>query len=224
MKKHRLLAEALAKLFAGIAVLALLLFVPAGTLQYPGAWQLMIILFVPMFIAGLLMLFKNPALLARRLNAKETQKQQKQVVGLSALMFIAGFVLAGLDFRFGWNRLPRRISICASVLFLLGYTLYGEVLRENSYLSRTIDVQKDQQLIDTGLYGIVRHPMYTATILMFLAMPLVLGSVWAFILFLAYPLLIIKRIRNEEEVLKNGLPGYTDYTQKVKYRLLPFIW
>jgi len=224
MMRSRLLAEALVKLTAGIVLLALLLFLPAGTLRYPGAWLLMAMLFIPMFLAGLVMLAKNPALLAKRLDAKEKQRQQKQIVGLSGLMFIAGFVLAGLDFRFGWSRLPGWTGTAASVLFLLSYALYGEVLRENAYLSRTIGVQENQKVVDTGLYGIVRHPMYAATVFLFLSMPLVLGSLWAIIPLLFYPLLIARRIRYEEQLLTAELPGYTAYMKKVRWRMIPFIW
>jgi len=224
MMRSRLLAEALVKLTAGIVLLALLLFLPAGTLRYPGAWLLMAMLFIPMFLAGLVMLAKNPSLLAKRLDAKEKQRQQKQIVGLSGLMFIAGFVLAGLDFRFGWSRLPGWTGTAASVLFLLSYALYGEVLRENAYLSRTIGVQENQKVVDTGLYGIVRHPMYAATVFLFLSMPLVLGSLWAIIPLLFYPLLIARRIRYEEQLLTAELPGYTAYMKKVRWRMIPFIW
>ena len=182
------------------------------------------ILFVPMFFAGIVMMCKNPNLLKSRLNAKEKQMEQGLVVKLSGLMFLLGFVVAGLDFRFGWLPLPRAVSIGGAVAFLIAYLLYAEVLRENTYLSRTIEVQKDQKVIDTGLYGIVRHPMYSATVLLFLAMPLVLGSLFSFAIFLAYPFIIAKRIRHEEEFLERELPGYREYKGKVKYRLIPFVW
>ena len=220
----KLALRALAFMVTGILVMGLLLFPAAGTLHYPGGWLLLGILFIPMTLMGLVMLFKNPALLEKRLRNKETQSTQKGVVALSGLMFLAGFILAGLDFRFGWLPLPAWIQYAAAVLFLAGYGMYAEVLRENTYLSRTVEVQEEQKVIDTGLYGIVRHPMYTATILMFLAMPLVLGSVIALVVFLIYPAVIAARIGNEEQVLLEGLPGYAEYRQKVKYRLLPFIW
>ena len=220
----KLALRALAFMVTGILVMGLLLFPAAGTLQYPGGWLLLGILFIPMTLMGLVMLFKNPALLEKRLRNKETQSTQKGVVALSGLMFLAGFILAGLDFRFGWVPLPAWVQYAAAVLFLAGYGMYAEVLRENTYLSRTVEVQEEQKVIDTGLYGIVRHPMYTATILMFLAMPLVLGSVIALAVFLIYPAVIAARIGNEEQVLLEGLPGYAEYRQKVKYRLLPFIW
>lgn len=182
------------------------------------------ILFVPMLIAGLVMIFKRPQLLEKRLNAKETEDEQSLVVKLSGLMFLGGFIVAGLDYRFGWLPLPVGISIGAAVVFLIAYILYAIVLKENEYLSRTIEVQENQRVIDTGLYGIVRHPMYFATLLLFLAIPLVLGSMISFVIFLAYPFIIAKRINNEEKVLEEGLPGYKEYKQKVKYRLIPFIW
>ena len=219
-----LFAEAIAKFSAGVVLVGLLLFLPAGTLTYPGAWRLMAILFIPMFAAGLVMMAKNPDLLKKRLQAKEKQAEQSLVVKLSGLMFLCGFVAAGLDFRFHWTLLPDWVSLAASAVFLLAYLLYAEVLRENTYLSRTIEVQEGQKIIDTGLYGIVRHPMYSATVLLFLSIPLVLGSGIAFVCFLAYPAIIAKRIRNEEEVLSEGLAGYTEYCRRVKWRLLPLVW
>lgn len=204
--------------------MAILLLLPAGTVCYPGAWLLMTILFVPMFFAGLVMWRKTPALLESRLRAKEQQGAQKRVIGLSGLMFLAGFVSAGLDFRWNWTTVPRWVTVAAAVVFLAGYLLFAEVLRENAYLSRVIEVQKGQTVVDTGLYGVIRHPMYSATLLMFLTMPLVLGSWVSFVIFLVYPALIIQRIGNEEVVLKAQLDGYTAYCKKVKYRLLPFIW
>ena len=219
-----LFAEAMAKFSAGVVLVGLLLFLPAGTLHYPGAWRLMAILFIPMFAAGLVMMAKNPDLLKKRLQAKEKQSEQSMVVKLSGLMFIAGFVAAGLDFRFRWTLLPDWVSYAAAAAFLLAYLLYAEVLRENTYLSRTIEVQENQKVIDTGLYGIVRHPMYSATLLLFFSIPLVLGSGIAFVCFLAYPAIIAKRIRNEEQVLTEGLPGYADYCRRVRWRLLPLIW
>lgn len=220
----QLFFQAIIKFTLGVVLIGLLIFLPAGTFDYPAAWLFMGILFVPMFVAGIVMMVKNPELLKKRLNAKEEQAEQSLVVKLSGLMFVAGFVVAGLDYRFGWLVLPDWVSWVAAAVFLLAYVLYAEVLRENTYLSRTIEVQENQKVVDTGLYGIVRHPMYSATILLFLAMPLVLGSAIAFVIFLAYPVIIAKRIRNEEMVLTEGLQGYTEYKKKVKYRLLPFVW
>lgn len=220
----KLFAGAIAKYLLGIVLVGLLIFLPAGSLTFWGGWLLMGILFVPMFFAGIVMMLKNPALLESRLNAKETQREQSTVVKLSGLMFLAGFVIAGLGFRFHWYMLPMGVSIGAAVLFLFAYILYAEVLRENTYLSRTITVQQGQTVIDTGLYGIVRHPMYSVTLLLFLSMPIVLGSVYAFLIFLVYPFIIAKRIRHEEELLEKELSGYREYKQKVKFRLIPFIW
>ena len=222
--KLKLLIQAVLKFILGIVLLGILIFLPAGTFAFGGGWLLMGILFVPMLIAGIVMIFKSPALLEKRLNAKEKQAEQSLVVKLSGLMFLAGFIVAGLDFRFGWFPLPKTVSVIASVVFLLGYILYAIVLKENEFLSRTIEVQDGQRVIDTGLYGVVRHPMYTATLLMFLTMPLVLGSLISFVIFLVYPILIINRLRNEEALLEKELPGYTEYKTKVKYRLIPFIW
>ena len=216
--------SAILKFTAGVVLLAALLFLPAGTIHWFGGWLLMGILFVPMFLAGLVMMAKNPNLLRSRLNAKEKEAEQDLVIKLSGLMFLVGFILAGLDFRFGWSRLPGWVSILGAVLFLTAYALYAEVLRENTWLSRTIEVQVGQTVVSTGLYGIVRHPMYAVTLLLFLSMPLALGSVPAFLVFLAYPAIIARRIRNEEEVLKRDLPGYGEYLQKVRWRLIPFIW
>lgn len=222
--KAKLFVQAIMKFMLGVILVGVLVFLPAGTLTFINGWVFMGILFVPMLIAGVIMLCKNPELLKSRLNAKEKQKEQSVVVKLSGLMFIAGFIIAGLGFRFGWYTLPKGVVIVATVLFLMAYILYAEVLRENTYLSRTIEVQENQKVIDTGLYGIVRHPMYSATLLLFLAMPLVLGSVYSFIIFLAYPLIIAKRIKGEEEFLEKELEGYREYKQKVRYRLMPFIW
>ncbi|MBE6962645.1 MAG: isoprenylcysteine carboxylmethyltransferase family protein [Ruminococcaceae bacterium] len=219
-----LFVQAIAKFSLGVVLVGVLLFLPAGTLDYPDGWLLMAILFIPMFAAGLVMMGKNPDLLKKRLQAKEQQTEQSTVIRLSGLMFLAGFIVAGLDFRFQWLPLSDWVSYTAAAAFLLAYLLYAEVLRENTYLSRTIEVQEEQKVIDTGLYGIVRHPMYSATLLLFLSMPLVLGSLLSFLCFLAYPLIIAKRIRNEEEVLKAGLPGYAEYLQRVKWRLIPLIW
>ena len=220
----KLLISAITKFFAGVVLVGLLLFLPAGTIRWPGGWLLMAILFVPMFGAGLVMMAKNPSLLEHRLDAKEKEAEQSMVVKLSGLMFLCGFVLAGLDFRFGWLPIPQWVSIAATVLFLLSYVMYAEVLRENTFLSRTIEIQENQTVVDTGLYGIVRHPMYSATVILFLSMPLVLGSLISFVVFLAYPLIIAKRIRNEEQVLEAGLAGYREYKQKVRWRLIPYIW
>ena len=202
----------------------ILLFLPAGTLHYPQAWLLAGILFVPMFSAGLFMMAKAPSLLKKRLNAKETQSEQRQVILLSGMMFLAAFISAGLSFRFQLLMLPFSVSIIAAVVFLAAYALYAEVLRENAYLSRTIEVQEEQKVIDTGLYGLVRHPMYMATVLLFLMMPLVLGAVISFIIMLCYIPIIVKRMRNEEDVLEKGLLGYREYEQRVRYRLIPHIW
>ncbi len=220
----KLLIQAVTKFLLGAVLLGVLIFLPAGTFAFFGGWLLMATLFVPMFLAGIVMIFKSPALLEKRLNAKEKQAKQSLVVKLSGLMFLAGFIVAGLDYRLGWFPLPKAVSIVAAVIFLLGYILYAIVLKQNAYLSRTIEIQENQKVIDTGLYGIVRHPMYSATLLMFLAMPLVLGSLISFIIFLAYPVLIISRLRSEEEFLEKELIGYTEYKTKVKYRLIPFIW
>ena len=220
----RLLISALAKFFTGAILVALLIFLPAGTLAYSNGWLLMGLLFVPMLIAGFVMYFKNPAFLEKRLDAKEKQATQKGVLAFSGLMFVAGFVVAGLDCRFGWSVMPRWVVIVAAVLFLAAYGLYAEVMRENAYLSRTIQVQEGQKVVDTGLYGIVRHPMYTATLLLFLSMPLVLGSWYALIAFAFYPAIIIVRLKDEEELLTRELAGYAAYKTKVKYRLIPFVW
>ena len=220
----KLFVEALVKFLLGIVLVGALLFWPAGTFAFKGAWILLGILFVPMFLAGMVMMFKNPELLRKRLDAKEKEKDQNLVVKLSGLMFLAGFIVAGLGIRFGWYVLPDTVVIIAAVLFLVAYILYAEVLRENTYLSRTIKVEENQTVIDTGLYGIVRHPMYSATVLLFLAMPLVLGSIYSFVIFLAYPLIIAKRIKGEEELLERELAGYSEYKKKVKYRLVPFVW
>lgn len=220
----KLFIQAIIKFLLGVILVGLLIFLPAGTVSYFNGWLLMGILFVPMFFAGIVMMFKNPELLKKRLNAKEKQQEQNMVVKLSGLMFLVGFILAGLGFRFGWDTLPKGFTIGAAVVFLIAYLLYAEVLRENTYLSRTIEVQEDQKVIDTGLYGIVRHPMYSATVLLFLSMPLVLGSLYSFLIFLAYPFIIAKRIVHEEAFLEKELSGYREYKQKVRYRLIPYIW
>ena len=222
--KKGLLKDALIKIAFGIVAMGLLLFIPAGTIHWLDGWLLMIILFVPMFFAGLVMYAKAPDLLRSRLRAKETQSEQKDVIKYSGLMFLAAFIIAGLNYRFQWIMMPRAVVWIGVVIFLLAYCLFGEVLRENQYLSRVIEVQEDHKVVDTGLYGIVRHPMYTATVLLFLSMPLVLNSLISFIIMLAYIPIIVKRIRNEEDVLETELKGYKEYKQKVKYRLIPFIW
>ena len=219
-----MLKQALVKFFLGVVVMGTLLFVPAGSFRYWQGWLLMGILFVPMFIAGFVLMARNPDLLRKRLNAKEEEKEQKTVVALSGLLFIVAFVVAGLNWRFRWCILPDWAVWVAAGLFLASYVLYAEVLRENTYLSRTIEVQEGQKVIDTGLYGVVRHPMYMATMVLFLVMPLVLASPVSFLIMLLYIPVIAKRIRNEESVLEAGLPGYTEYKQRVRYRLLPFIW
>ncbi|MDE6596990.1 MAG: isoprenylcysteine carboxylmethyltransferase family protein [Oscillospiraceae bacterium] len=220
----KLFIQSVTKFLIGVIVIGVLLFLSAGTFQWRNAWLLMGILFIPMFFAGIVMMLKNPELLKKRLNAKEQQSEQQMVVKLSGLMFVIGFVIAGLDFRFQWIILPDCVSWIAAGIFLLSYLLYAEVLRENTYLSRTVEVQENQKVIDTGMYGIVRHPMYSVTVILFLSMPLVLGSVISFVIFLAYPAIIAKRIRNEEQVLEAELQGYTEYKNKVRYRLIPFIW
>ncbi|MBQ2297104.1 MAG: isoprenylcysteine carboxylmethyltransferase family protein [Ruminiclostridium sp.] len=220
----KLLPQALAKFFLGVLLVGLLVFLPAGTLHYPQGWLFLGILFIPMFLAGLVMMAKNPALLKSRLDAKEKHAEQDRLVKLSGLMFLAGFILAGLTFRFDWFVLPMDVSLGAAVVFLLAYGLYAEVLRENTWLSRTIQVQENQTVVDTGLYGIVRHPMYSATLLLFLSMPLVLGSLPSFVVFLVYPALIVGRLQHEETVLEQELAGYAAYKTKVKYRLIPFLW
>ena len=216
--------QALLKGGSGILLLGALLFWPAGTLQYYKGWLLMGLLFIPMLIVGVVLLKKDRALLEKRLSSKESEKEQRLVILVSSVEFAACFLLAGFDFRFGWSSFPLWLTIAASVLFLAAYFIYVEVMRENAYLSRTVEVQENQKVVDTGLYGVVRHPMYFGTILLFWAMPLVLGSWPAFAVMLPYPLLLVKRIKNEEAVLETGLPGYTEYEKKVKYRLLPFIW
>ena len=220
----KLFLQALGKFFLGVAAVGALVFLPAGTLRFCQGWLLMGVLFVPMFLAGLVLMARNPDLLRRRLDAREKEMAQKQVILLSGLMFLASFVLAGLSFRFDWLRFPAWVSALGAVLFLLGYGLYALVLKENAYLARTVKVEAGQKLVDTGLYGVVRHPMYAATLLLFLSMPLILGSLPAFLVLLAYPFLIARRIRNEEKVLLRDLPGYEAYIQKVRWRLVPGVW
>lgn len=220
----KLLTEALTKFGCGVVLVGLLIFWPAGTLAFPYGWLLMSLLFIPMLIAGFVMLAKAPDFLKKRLDAKEKQGKQKGVVAAAGLMFIAGFVVAGLDYRFGWSYMPTWVTVAASVVFLLDYALYAEVMRENAYLSRTIQVQEGQKVVSTGLYGVVRHPMYAVTIELFLMMPLVLGSWYALIVFAIYPAVIVVRLKDEEALLTKELPGYEEYKQKVKWRLIPFIW
>ncbi len=220
----KLFFQAVTKFLLGVILVGILIFIPAGTFSFANGWLLMGLLFAPMFSVGFLLMLINPNLLKSRLNAKEKQQEQNIVVKLSGIMFLAGFIIAGLDFRFSWSSLPHFAVIFASVIFLISYVLYAEVLRENAYLSRTIEVQENQKVIDTGLYGIIRHPMYAVTIPLFLTIPVILGSLYSFIVFLAYPFIIAKRIKSEEAFLEKELNGYTEYTQKVKYRLIPFIW
>ena len=219
-----LLFKSLVFFTGGMLSLGALLFLPAGTLLFFNGWLFLAVVFVPMLAAGVILMLRNPQLLQKRLNTKEKLGEQRLVIKLSALMFIAGFVLAGLDFRFGWTQLPKWVSYLSALVYLLGYAIYGEVLRENAYLSRTIEVQEGQTVVDTGLYGVVRHPMYSATLILFLAMPLMLGSLLSFVCFLAYPLIIAKRIESEEALLEAELEGYIAYKQKVRYKLIPYLW
>lgn len=220
----KLFIQAISRFILGILLIGVLLFVPAGTLNYINAWLLMGLLFIPMFIVGIILLIKNPDLLKRRLDAKENEKEQKTVIITSGIMFLLGFIIAGLNYRYNWIILSNTAVIIASIIFIISYVLYGEILRENSYLLRTIKVEKDQKVVDTGFYGIVRHPMYAITIPLFLSMPIILNSPISFIIFLIYPVLIIKRINNEEKVLEKDLKGYSKYIKKVKYKLIPYIW
>ena len=220
----KLFYQALMKFLSGVVILGLLIFLPAGSFHYWQGWLMMGVLFVPMFVAGLILMVKNPELLRKRLNAKEDEREQKAVVALSAVVFVVAFVVAGLNWRFQWLVLPVWVVWLAATLFLFGYILYVEVLRENTYLSRTVEVQENQKVIDTGLYGIVRHPMYMSTNILFLMMPLVLASPISFLVMLLYIPLIAKRIRNEEAVLEQGLKGYREYKQRVKYKVIPYIW
>ena len=220
----KLFIQAMTKFIFGFIITALLLFIPAGTLDYWNAWLFIGILFIPMFMVGIILMINNPDLLRKRLNSKENESEQKVLLLLGGIMFIGGFIVAGLNYRFQWMIIPKWMIIIATIIFLLAYLLYAEVLRENMYLSRIIEVQENQKVIDIGLYGIVRHPMYVSTILLFLSIPLVLGSLVSFLIFLAYPVIIVKRIRNEEQVLERGLERYSEYKNKVKYKLIPFIW
>ena len=220
----KLFFKAIAKYFLGVILVSILLFVPAGTLNYWNAWLFMGLLFIPMFIAGIILMIKNPMLLKSRLDVKEKEQEQKEVILYSGLMFLFGFIIAGLNYKYSWITISNVIVIIASILFLISYILYAEILRENTYLSRTIKVQENQKVVDNGFYGIVRHPMYSITLILFLTMPLILGSIISFIIFLIYPFIISKRIKNEEKVLEKDLKGYTEYKKKVKYKLIPYIW
>jgi protein-S-isoprenylcysteine O-methyltransferase Ste14 len=221
---NNLFSQGIIKFFTGLIIICLLLFIPAGSLNYINGWIFIALLFIPMLIAGIVMFFKSPELLKRRLNAKEEEDEQKTVILISGIMFLLAFIVAGLNFRFGWFRLPQTVIIIASIIFLVSYIMYAEVLRENMYLSRTVEVSENQKVIDTGLYGIVRHPMYTSTIFLFLSMPLVLDSIFSFIIMLIYPIIIAFRIKNEEKFLKRDLEGYEEYQKKVRYKIIPFIW
>ena len=220
----KLFIQAIIKYIFGVLIVGSLLFIPANSFEYWNGWLFMGLLFIPMFIAGIVLMIKNPELLRKRLNAKEKEIEQKWVILFSGLMFIAGFIVAGLNYRYKWIEIPNAVTIISSILFVIAYILYAEVLRENTYLSRTIEVQENQKVIDTGLYGIVRHPMYAVTILLFLTIPLILGSIISFIIFLIYPIIIAKRIKNEEIVLERDLKGYKEYKNKVKYKIIPLIW
>ena len=220
----KLFIQGIVKYIFGVLIMVVLLFVPANSFEYWNGWLFMGLLFIPMFIAGIILMIKNPELLRKRLNAREKEKEQKWVILFSGIMFMSGFIVAGLNYRYKWVEMPNAVIIISSFLFIIAYMLYAEVLRENAYLSRTIEVQENQKVIDTGLYGIVRHPMYAVTILLFLTMPLVLGSIISFIIFLIYPCIIGKRIKNEENVLEKDLKGYSEYKKKVKYKVIPFIW
>ena len=220
----KLFFQAIIKFLLGVIIVGVLLFVPAKSIDYWNGWLFMGLLFIPMFIAGIILMIKNPELLRKRLNAKEKQSEQKQVILLSGLMFLSGFIIAGLNYQHKWIDMPNIVVIICAILFVIAYILYAEVLRENTYLSRTIEVQDGQRVVDTGLYGIVRHPMYAVTIILFLTIPLILGSIISFIIFLIYPLIISKRIKNEETVLENSLKGYKEYKKKVKYKIIPFVW
>ena len=220
----KLFIQAIIKYIFGVLIVGSLLFIPANSFKYWNGWLFMGLLFISMFVAGIILMIKNPELLRKRLNAKEKESEQKWVILFSGSMFIAGFIVAGLNYRYKWIEIPNAITIISSILFVIAYILYAEVLRENTYLSRTIEIQENQKVIDTGLYGIVRHPMYAVTILLFLTIPLILGSIISFIIFLIYPIIIAKRIKNEEKVLERDLKGYKEYKNKVKYKIIPLIW
>lgn len=224
MSRSKLIVNAIVKYLAGFLMVGVLLFLPAGTLNYWNAWLFMALLFIPMFFLGVVLAVKSPELLQKRLNSKEKESEQSVVVLLSFVMFLGGFIVSALDFRFGWSKMPMAVIIVAAVVLLISYGLYAEVMRENAYLSRTVEIQEGQKVIDTGLYGIVRHPMYFVTTLLFLSIPMVLGSWIGFAIFLIYPLILIKRIKNEEKILEEGLKGYREYKEKVRYRMIPFIW
>lgn len=224
MSKTKLIISAITKYIAGLLMVALMLFLPSGTWKYFNGWLFIGLLFVPMFVLGVVLLIKSPELLEKRLRSKESEGEQKKVIGVSLVMFLAGFILSALDYRFGWTYVPFPVVIAAAVILLLSYGLYAEVMRENVYLSRTVEVQEEQKVVDTGLYGIVRHPMYFSTVLLFLSIPVVLGSWIGFAIFCIYPFLLVKRIKNEEMVLEEGLAGYKAYKEKVRYRMIPFIW
>ena len=221
---RKLMRQALTKYAAGLILVMLMVFLPAGTIHYWNGWLFISLLFVPMLFLGLILLIKAPGLLEKRLRSKENQQEQKNVIGWSAIMFLGGFILSALDFRFGWTYVPKAVVILASVILLAAYAMYAEVMRENAYLSRTVEVQENQKVIDTGLYGIVRHPMYFSTVLLFLAIPLVLGSWIGFVVFLGYPILLVRRIQNEEAVVEEGVEGCREYKKKVRYRMIPFVW
>ena len=220
----KLFLQAIIKYIFGVLIIGALLFIPANSFEYWNGWLFMGLLFIPMFLAGIILMIKNPELLRKRLNAKEQENEQKWVLLFSGLMFIAGFIVAGLNYKYKWIEMPNAVTIISSILFIIAYILYAEVLRENAYLSRTIEIQENQKVIDAGLYRIVRHPMYAVTILLFLTMPLILGSIISFIIFLIYPIIIGKRIKNEEKVLEKDLKGYAEYKKKVKYKVIPFVW
>ena len=220
----KLFVQAIIKYVFGVLIVGSLVFIPAKSFEYWNGWLFMGLLFIPMFIAGIILMIKNPELLRKRLNAKEQENEQKWVLLFSGLMFIVGFIVAGLNYKYKWIEMPNIVIIMSSILFIIAYILYAEVLRENTYLSRTIEVQENQKVIDTGIYGIVRHPMYAVTLVLFLTIPLVLGSIISFIIFLIYPIIIGKRIKNEEKVLEKDLKGYTEYKKKVKYKVIPFVW
>ena len=220
----KLFIQAIIKYIFGVLIVGNLLFIPANSFEYWNGWLFMGLLFIPMFVAGIILMIKNPELLRKRLNAKEKESEQKQVILFSAVMFLLGFIVAGLNYRYKWIEIPNSVTIISSILFVIAYILYAEVLRENTYLSSTIEVQENQKVIDTGLYGIVRHPMYAVTILLFLTIPLILGSIISFIIFLIYPIIIAKRIKTEEKVLERDLKGYKEYKNKVKYKIIPLIW
>ena len=220
----KLLVQTISKFILGLLLVGVLLFLPAGTLEFWNAWLFIGLLFIPMLFIAIILFVKNPKLLEKRIKGKETEKEQKLVILLSLIVFVAGFLISGFDFRYGWSNLPNIVVIIGSIILVISYILYAEVMRENTYLSRSIEIQENQKVIDSGLYGIVRHPMYMATTFLFLSFPIVLGSLYGFIIFLTYPFILAKRIKNEEKVLEDGLDGYKEYKQKIKYKMIPFIW